>query len=113
MQWVSGEKSCQNLVVHPKFSPDISHSQGLPPPPPGHREVWILVDLDAALKVGRSPYPPSPPPPPPDIGNLGFRQIWTQHQKLEVHPTPPPPPIPSPDIGNLGFLLVFLGSGER
>ena len=30
---VSGEKSCQNFVVHPKFSPDVSHSQGPPPLP--------------------------------------------------------------------------------
>ena len=46
-----------------------------------HRESWILTDLDSASKVGKSAYPPSPHPPP-DIGNFGFLQIWTQHQKF-------------------------------
>ena len=114
--WVSGTNSCQNFVVHPKFSADISHSQTPPytySSPYQHREFWILADLDSASKVGRYPYQPSTPPTrdrvfgiladldsvskvgrypcaplhPLEIRNLGFRQICTEHQKLEGTPT--------------------------
>ena len=77
---LNGEK-CQNFVVHPKFSPDVSYSH-------------------------------PPPPPPPEIGNLGFRQIWTQHQKLDKHPTPPPPPTPH-QTGNLGFRQISIKSWKN
>ena len=98
--WASGKFYCQNSIVHPKFSPYISHSQGpLPscppltkgiwvlgsfglgtkgghqptPPPPAtrHREIWFLADLDWAPKVGSwSPMPLHPPPP------TRHREIW-------------------------------------
>ena len=40
------------------------------------------ADLDSAWKVGS----PTPLPQPPHPLTLGFRQIWTQHQKLLPHP---------------------------
>ena len=74
---LSGEK-CQHFVVHHKTSPDVSHSQTI-----SHQKV----DLDSAWKVCiQSPLTP-PPPPPLDMGNLGFRQICTQHQ-VRIPPTP-------------------------
>ena len=45
----SGKNSCQNFVVHPKFSPDVSHSQGPLPSP---------------LSIPPPNCIPSPPPPP-------------------------------------------------
>ena len=51
--WVSGKKSCQNLVVHPQFSSDVSHSHATPPPPViVHREFGFQTVLDSASKVG-------------------------------------------------------------
>ena len=46
---LDGKFSCQNSVVHPKFSPDVSHIQ-----PFRHlqREFCILADLDSGSNVG-------------------------------------------------------------
>ena len=65
----------------PKFSPDVSHSQT----------------------------PPSFPPPL-EIGNLGFRQFWTQHQKLEHHPPPPPPHLGHREFDVLGSFGLSIKS---
>ena len=73
-----------NSVVRPKFSPDVSHS--------------------------RASLPFHPPPPPPTIDNLGFRQIWTQHQKLEVGTRP----LPLPPSGHREIMfLADLDSGSK
>ena len=45
------------------------------------------------------------PPPPLQTENLGFLQIWTEHQKLESQPTPPPPPKSS--IGHFGLFQAL------
>ena len=44
-------KKCQNILVHPKLSQDVSHSQGPSTSSPctRHREFWILQ----ASKVGK------------------------------------------------------------
>ena len=48
--------------------------------PKPFREFEISTDLDLASKVGGGC--------PHCIGNLGFQQIWTQHQKLVADPPP-------------------------
>ena len=90
-----------------------------PPPPLPHRtkELWVSgrfglcikswdfgfqADLDSASKVGTL----IPLPSPLDIGTLGFRQIWTLHQKLRHYLSP------SPQHREFGF-QADLDSGER
>ena len=62
--WASGKNSCQNFVIDSKYSPDVSHSQGLPPPPPLHR--WGILDFSRfrlSIKSWKGGlHPPSPPP---------------------------------------------------
>ena len=76
---------CPSPTTHREFSClgtfRLSIKSWNPPPPPiphpaGHRQFGFYVHLDSGSKVGN---PLFPPPHQPDIGNLGFKHIWTQH----------------------------------
>ena len=80
-------KMLSKILVHLKISLDVSHSDTFPNlPSPYPRTKWIKVLCRLGLSI--KSWEPTIHLP---LGHreVGFRQIWTQHQILETRPTTP------------------------
>ena len=69
--WASEKFSYQNSVIHPKFSPDVSHSQ--PSPPLSLQQTQEnLVFSRFRLRIKSWKLLPKPPSPPPADTGIWF-----------------------------------------
>ena len=112
------KNSCQNLLVHRKFTLDVStkchaiHSirHLTPPPPPRNGNFSSGLDLENLKLTFGNWLSPTPPPPPLEM------EISSQDRTLKIlileighHPPPPPPQNENLDLLRDGTLrkLIF------